>query len=81
MEDPRIPVSYDPIRREYSLDGGETGYYVMNFCFWCGHKFPKNLSDEFCDIFNNVLKLDENTPDEELPEEFRTDEWWKKRGL
>ena len=80
INDPRIPVNYDPSRRRYSIDGGETGTYTMNVCFWCDYKFPKNLSEEFCDIFYNELKLEDDDEDK-LPEEFKSDEWWKKRGL
>lgn len=54
---------------------------VLRYCPFCGAKLP-NLSlvyedaleeavgKEFCDI-----------KPEEIPEEFKTDEWWKKRGL
>lgn len=52
------------------------------YCPYCGKKQPKDLTSlrddelekavgkEFCDI-----------TEDEIPEEFKSDEWWKKRGL
>jgi len=86
-------LHYDPIIREvtfYIKSNDKTGFqpeYYRSPCFfcpYCGTKMPKSLLEddiyydelekavgkEFCDI-----------KEEEIPEEFKTDEWWKKRGL
>ena len=54
---------------------------VLGYCPHCGAKqsdltlyyedaLEEAVGKEFCDI-----------KPEEIPEEFKTDEWWKKRGL
>ncbi len=89
INEPRVPISYNPIFREYNINSkecqGKIGYR-MNVCFWCGKDLPKDVRTEFFDIFYDELKLGDverspitKTPG--LPEEFKSDEWWKKRGL
>jgi hypothetical protein len=82
-------VDYDPTERFFSV------YYAGNkgegthipYCPFCGSKLPKLLVDERWDTILRELGPDylpdddNNPPKKELPEEFRTDEWWKKRGL
>lgn len=85
LEDPKVPLKYYPIAREYGLDL----YYsyaiqLIQFCPWCGMKFPKDLDDEYHDILKTeyglIPGLDiQNDPN--IPDEFKSDEWWKKRGL
>ncbi len=58
-------------------DGG-TSYIRILFCPFCGKKLPTSKRDLFFKILEN-LKLEWD--DEKLPPEFKTDEWWKKRGL
>ena len=68
----------------YKRSDGSFGQYFIKYCPFCGAKMPDHfyaseqyenaleeaLGKEFCDI-----------KEEEIPEEFKTDEWWKKRGL
>lgn len=79
----------------YIKSNDKTGYqpeYYRSpciYCPYCGTKMPKilygidengnrpyedaleeALGKEYCDI-----------TEDEIPEEFKTDEWWKKRGL
>ena len=79
------PCSYNPKFREYYLDAiiGH-GAEKITFCPYCGTKLPKGLSDEWFDILEKEYGLDDpGMPDqkEKVPAEFKTDEWWKKRGL
>jgi hypothetical protein len=88
INDPIVPIIYYPYLREYNIllkrrSGGSQG---ICYCPWCGAKLSKDLRDEFYNIFFDELNL---TPQKGLgiletpglPEEFKTDEWWKKRGL
>jgi len=62
------------------------GSQFLDFCFICGKKLVKNLINEF---YEELQKIYKDKPEidiyllvnEELPEEFRTGEWWIKRGL
>ncbi len=72
-------------------DAGCTAQDIL-YCPWCGKKLPKSLDKEW----SKVLKKEFNITDpilheyedgstaggkEPVPPEFKTDEWWKKRGL
>ena len=54
------------------------------YCPWCGKQLPPSLYEEWKKSF---LLLPENKNDHSLlflskyPEEFKTDEWWVKKGL
>lgn len=85
VDDPKVPLQYYPIAREYGLDL----YYsyaiqLIKFCPWCGEKLPKDLGDEYHEILKNdyniVPGLDIKE-DPSIPEEFKSDLWWRKRGL
>ena len=67
-------------------DHGGT-FWKWDFCPFCGKnikdkfvKFKKVLKDEL-NINTNSAGFDWDTLDSQLSEEFKTDEWWKKRGL
>ena len=57
----------------------------IRYCPWCGTKLPKSLYDKQEEILENEYKLTDTWEGGEhydlVPEEFKTDEWWKKRGL
>ena len=80
LKDVRLPLNYNPRMREYSLkykDG--LSVQIMNFCPFCGGKFPESLRDKFYDeIFDAGYEGDD---DKNLPSEYRSDAWWKKQGL
>ncbi len=85
LNDSRIPINYNAIFRYYYLPvKGASAIQCLLFCPWCGNKLPKELNEEYYAIFYDELNLKEaknllDTPG--LPEEFKSDEWWKKRGL
>lgn len=59
------------------------------YCPWCGTELPKILNEEWCDTLkaeygltiNDFWDEDGYWDESKIPQEFRTDEWWKKRGL
>ena len=74
---------YDPQYREYGIDLGIRGGFLIDYCMFCGKKLPTSVRDEWFDILEKEYGLE--SPNEEdrkrVPQEFWTDEWWKKRGL
>lgn len=70
-----------------SYDGTLRVYQPIEYCPFCGHKFEKDLIEEYWEYLiecagQEYYPIDENyDPNKPLPEEFKTDEWWKKRGL
>jgi len=91
VEDPRCPLKYHAPTRRYLLTvpssylkKNEIGMsYLITNCPRCGTKLPPSLADQWFKIIKKEYQiegaLDERIQD--LPQEFKTDEWWKKRGL
>ena len=78
-----IQLKYTPSIRNYAIPykprrGG--GLQDIRFCPWCGTKLPKDLNDKMMEVLKEEYNIDTYNI-KTLPEEFRTDAWWKKRGL
>jgi hypothetical protein len=71
---------YDPKRRAYgiAINGNPENQYFLSYCPFCGKRYPLDLADEYFDAIRDPITGKICDP---LPEEFLTDEWWKKRGL
>jgi hypothetical protein len=76
-------VDYYPLCRTYDSLISENRVSQFNFCPWCGKKLPSDLTKEFYSILEKQYGVPYPDTDyhTNLPEEFKTDEWWKKRGL
>ncbi len=81
-------IEYDSSVRKYSFvlheDGKDYGIRQrVIYCPWCGKKLPKDLLDEIEEALEKEYGIGQKdlNNDELIPPEFRTDEWWKKRGL
>jgi hypothetical protein len=46
----------------------------LEFCPWCGYRLPASLSDEW---FERIFALRLNPESPEMPEELKSDPWWK----
>ena len=81
-EDQRI--EYSMMSRTYDMLIDENSVRRLNFCPWCGKRLPKGLIKKLFDVLwqeygiGYEADLDYYT---NVPDEFRTDEWWKKRNL
>jgi transcription initiation factor IIE alpha subunit len=80
LEDPKVPLNYYHIVREYGLKL----YYscaiqLIQYCPWCGCKLEEQLGDKYYEILEKEYGID--YPYENVPGEFKSDAWWKKRGL
>ena len=53
------------------------------YCLWCGKKLPKTLEKERAEILKEEYGLtdDEMIEGSKVPEDFKTDKWWKDREL
>lgn len=84
-----IPLYYSPILREYVIDKvdiAESKEIEQNifYCPWCAGKLPVSLRREFFNILEEEYDIEPHVDilkNENLPEEFQSDAWWKKRGL
>jgi hypothetical protein len=73
-------VLYTPKWRLYGLviGGNPDDQFILVYCPFCGKKLPESLWLEH-DTF--IRDRATGKPFNPIPEEFQTDEWWKKRGL
>ena len=83
--DPRVQIIYSPRVREYYIPlKSQIAVQTIYYCPWCGKKLPDGLDNKLDEILKeeyNIKASDDFEKTPGLPEEFKTDEWWKKRGL
>jgi hypothetical protein len=73
-------IVYDPITRRLGIKVRGSVVQLISYCPWCSKKLPRELSKEFFGIIFDELNAD-GQDDPNLPTEFKSDLWWKKRGL
>ncbi|EFV75032.1 MULTISPECIES: DUF6980 family protein [Cytobacillus] len=80
FECPDKLVDYDLKFDEYSLiihDNGESMVEIY-YCPWCGSKLPDSKRDLW---FEKLESLGFEDPyEQEIPEEFQSDIWYKKKS-
>jgi len=95
LDEQKVGIYYNPIIRGYyiCLRGTKGGKQVIYNCPWCGTELPTNLFDVYletlqkeygiltCPYTGMHYEIGKEDIEKSLPEEFKTDEWWKKRGL
>ena len=83
LKEESVDIYYSDRFRSYGIGmkNGTSAEQAMVFCPWCGKKLPKDLGDEWFFILEEQYNLDVSVDKSKIPEEFKTDEWWKKRGL
>lgn len=94
IENIDAPIEYEPRTREVVLvvpkqynNPSETCRmaFTISHCPACGTAFPPPLLETWYDLVEHSYGAQEWPINAEklsrLPPEFRTDEWWKKRGL
>lgn len=76
---------YDGVFREYFIVGRYPWVDCFSFCPFCAAKLPDSLGDEWEVELSKALEI---TAEEiagnvkiSIPLEFRTDRWWKIRGI
>ena len=74
---------YDPTYREYEVRTKNHAGFSLKYCSFCGKKLPKSLHREMDMVLEQEYGLDTSLgiKKKNMPPEFLTDEWWKKRGL
>ena len=56
---------------------------ALSFCPFCGQNLGKRLNSEFYNILYKEYGIEypETIEADKVPEEFKSDKWWRKRGL
>jgi hypothetical protein len=73
-----VAIVYVDHFREYGvriLDGG-TSFQLMTFCPWCGCKLPPSVRDAW---FEKLDELGLEPEDPAVPEEMKSDSWWRRQ--
>jgi len=83
--DERVGIRYYPKIRSYYLDliDGPAKQNI-SYCPFCSTKLPKCLRDKYYEILIKEYNIEDPYEDEAeklFPEEFKSNEWWKKRDL
>lgn len=76
-------IYYSDAKRYYALNFSRDTIQLIDYCPWCGNLLPKSLMKEWSKTLRNEYAIEDPAfaDPQEIPEEFKTDEWWKKRGL
>ena len=91
-----IELEYEAITRSYHMrledDEHMCTRQEIYYCPWCGSKLPTNLNMTWSSVLREEYGIRDPILHEyedgstvggtqPVPPEFKTDEWWKKRGL
>ncbi len=80
-------IGYDPRFRIYKIislrDGVSYGYTPIKYCPSCGRSLPENLEHEWTETLKKEFGIIDpiGSQRDQVPEEFWSDKWWKKRDL
>ncbi len=77
---PDALVHYIPKFDEYGLiihDGG-TSSLLITYCPWCGQGLPESKRDQWFEVIE-ALGLEPASND--IPEEYRSDAWYRSKDL
>lgn len=80
-------ILYIAQTREYAVRASDCIVQTFLFCPWCGVRLPYGLRNALFDTIKQEYGLDigfhelEENINSVIPPEFKTDEWWKKRGF
>ena len=87
LQDKRVQISYSPVVREYYIKlRGSLAVQGISYCPWCGIQLPKKLRTEYFDTLEKEYdikdyEIDIKRRSKKFPKEFKSDLWWKERGL
>jgi hypothetical protein len=76
-----VGITYVEQFREYGIDyreGFGGSIQTIAHCPWCGRRLPKALRDEWFAILDEAGLEPE---DPQVPEEMKSDAWWRSRSL
>ena len=78
-------IKYVPQYREYRDNRENAKNCLYRYCSNCGTKLPDSLRDAWFTTLKQEYGvediLNKDNKAQNIPKEFLTDEWWKKRGL
>lgn len=80
IREDKLEIYYDPSRRVFQIGGKIFGMrQQIAFCPWTGNQLPLPLSGVLSEMLasRDLSGLEPET----WPDEWRTEQWWIKKGL
>ena len=78
-------IVYEAKFRHYLLRPNYYSRYVIHFCPWCGAELPQSLREKHFQVLDEeygmIAETNDYQNDPNIPDEFESEEWWRKRGL
>lgn len=83
LQEKEVFIDYEPKFREYGIFASpdKASVQMIRFCPWCGKELPSSLGDRWFSEVVDQLHLDPAYDEDKIPIEFKSDAWWKQRGL
>ncbi|MCP5468591.1 MAG: hypothetical protein H7A32_04915 [Deltaproteobacteria bacterium] len=83
LQEKEVLIDYEPKFREYGIFASpeKTSVQIISFCPWCGKKLPSSLGDQWFKEIMDELHIDPVHDEEKITQEYKSDSWWKQRGL
>lgn len=84
LDEGKVDVFLDKKTRSYFIGlKNSDAIQKIFYCPWCGNKFEDSLKEKWFEILEKEYGISDPYDEDadKVPEEFKTDEWWKKRGL
>lgn len=81
LDSPEDFLVWNPALDEYGIPvrDGTGSIRLISYCPWCGGRLPASKRKQW---FAELAKLGIDDPaTQDAPEEFRTDRWWRSRGI
>lgn len=77
LDEKKVKINYNSSHRKYYIYASNSAIQLINYCPWCGSKLPSALSEKW---YNELeAKGFEDPFEDEIPNEYKTDAWWKGR--
>lgn len=85
LEEPNTSIFYSDAARDYYIAPKKNAIgQPLIYCPWCAQKLPESLRYKYYNILESeygiVIRLGMEKS-KGFPKEFKSDEWWKNRGL
>ncbi len=76
-------IEFVDYTREYDLVTSAKTAKQLRFCPFCGKELGESLNSEYYGILFREYGIEypEGKEADKVPPEFKSDEWWRKRGL
>ncbi len=85
LDEGQVSFRYYPIYRAYGIShmGCKGVCQLIEYCPWCGIQLPTDLHDTYASVLEEEYSIDAWDWEQEklIPREFKSDKWWKIRGL